>query len=336
MQPKVSVLMCVYNGEKFLREAIDSILAQTFTDFEFVIVNDGSKDASAEILTSYNDPRLKILNIENRGLPAALNYGLKHCTTDLVMRMDADDVAYSHRFAALLEDWEKAGQPDVFGSGVDYINEDGKELWSFSVPLEDAAIKAAILAPNGVLAVIHPSTLLRKESVLACGAYDSLFKNGQDYDLWLRMTTNYSFGNSPRRLLRYRFQSQSDTAMAIRCKLGDIRIGNYMKLLSRQKKIMIDAGVEDIWHSYQDTILNELQRRTKLSSLMAESIALRRLTEIKILFYCGKKTQGSIELLNLFVRFPETIIKRFMGRKMTDVTKYLLNIEEVKQLVSKS
>lgn len=326
--------MSVYNGERFLKESVDSILAQTFTDFEFVIVNDGSKDASAGILSSYNDSRLKIITIENQGLPAALNCGLNYCSSDLVMRMDADDVAYPHRFAALLADWEKAGCPDVFGSGADYIDENGRYLWSVTVPLEDAHIKAAILAPDGVMAVMHPTVLMRKGAVLESGAYDPFFLNGQDFDLWLRMIARFRFGNSSQRLLRYRFQSQSDTAMAVRSISGDIRIGNYMQLLSRQKKLMIDAGVENIWHEHRDLIVNELQRRANLPLLFAESMALRRLTEIKILYYNGNRMQGILQFLRLFLHFPANVMNRLLGKSVTDVTKFLLSAGEVQHLVA--
>jgi glycosyltransferase involved in cell wall biosynthesis len=276
---------------------------------------------------------LKIFTIENQGLPTALNYGMNHCSSGLVMRMDADDVAYPHRFAASLADWEKAGCPDVFGSGADYIDENGKYLWSVSMPLEDADIKAAILAPDGVMAVMHPTVLMRKEAVLASGAYDPLFHNGQDFDLWLRMTARFRFGNSSQRLLKYRFQSQSDTARAIRTISGDIRIGNYMQLLSRQKKIMIDAGIESIWHAHRDMIVHELQRRANMPYLFAESTALRRMTEIKILYYNGNRMQAILQLLSLFSQFPTKVMKRLMGKGVTDVTKFLLSAGEVKQLV---
>lgn len=239
MKPKISVLMSVYNGENFLKESIDSILTQTFSDFEFIIVNDGSNDLTGEILASYKDFRLKYFSIKNRGLSAALNYGLEYCSTELVMRMDADDISYPHRFAALLEDWEIAGQPDVFGSGVDYINENGKKLWSVNMPLDDATIRTALCSYKGQMAIMHPTVLLRKSSVLSCGGYDSYFKIGQDNDLWIRMAANSRFGNSPQRLLKYRFQPSSDTAMAISRSVDDFRmIGCLMKLLSLHKKII--------------------------------------------------------------------------------------------------
>lgn len=325
--------MSVYNGEKFLREAVDSILAQTFTDFEFVIVNDGSKDATGEILASYSDPRLRIFTIENRGLPAALNYGLERCTSDLVMRMDADDVAYPHRFAALLEDWEKAGRPEVFGSGADYINEDGIDLWSVSMPLDDATIKTEICNANGKMTIMHPTVLLRKEAVLACGAYDPNFKNGQDYELWLRMTTHYRFGNSPRRLLRYRFQPSSDTARFVRIVNGEINLSNWVRLLALQKKRMIDAGDEMIWNACRDQIVSELQGRIDISALQAEAMTLRFLTEAKVLYYSGKKGEGVLKLMALFFLQPGMVLMRFMGGQITDMSRYLLTPIEVKRLI---
>jgi glycosyltransferase involved in cell wall biosynthesis len=326
--------MSVYNGERFLREAVDSILEQTYKDFEFVIINDGSFDATDEILAAYKDPRLKIFTIENKGLSAALNFGLERCSADLVMRMDADDISYPDRFAAQLEDWEKADRPDVFGSGADYINEEGADLWSVTMPLGDSAIKSSIRDPNGGLAMIHPTVLFRKSAVLSCGGYDPYFKNGQDYDLWLRMTAHSRFGNSPRRLLRYRFQSSSDTARYVKIDNGTVNLGNWMKLISLQKKLMIDAGKEDAWNACKERIICELQGRVDISALQAEAIFSRYLTESKILFYSSKRRQGLLQFLSLFMKHPDLTFKRFVGRHMTDMSKYLLNLDEIKQLTA--
>jgi glycosyltransferase involved in cell wall biosynthesis len=329
MSPKISVLMSVYNGEKFLREAVDSILTQTFKDFEFVIVNDGSKDSTGEILASYRDHRLKIFSIENRGLPAALNYGLECCSADLVMRMDADDVAYPHRFAALLEDWEKAGRPDVFGSGADYINEDGLDLWGISMPLDNLTIKAEILAANGKMTIMHPTVLFRKKAVLGCGAYDPYFTNGQDYDLWLRMTLCCRFGNSPQHLLKFRFNSLSDTARFIHVTNENVFTGNWVRLLSQQKMILIEKGHEDLWQSHRDYIVGRLKEKVDVSRLVDEAIVGRLLTEAKILYCSGRKVVGIWQLLMLFLRNPDILLKRFMGIQIPDRTQHLLSPTEI-------
>lgn len=118
---KVTVLMSVYNGERFLREAIESILAQTMPEFEFIIINDGSTDATPKILASYDAPRLVIIHQKNAGLAASLNRGLQIAKTELVARMDADDIALPNRLEVLevqLEEFERLGKPDVLGGQV--------------------------------------------------------------------------------------------------------------------------------------------------------------------------------------------------------------------------
>jgi hypothetical protein len=247
--------------------------------------------------------------------------------------MDADDVAYPHRFAALLEDWEKAGRPDVFGSGADYINEDGKDLWSVAMPLDDATIRAAICAPGGIMAIMHPTVMLRKTAVLSCGGYDPYFKIAQDNDLWLRMTTLSRFGNSPHRLLKYRFQPGSDTAMAIKGSRQDLRgCSSWMKLLSLQKKLLIDAGEEERWNSCREQIVSELMKRIDVSTLQAEEFVSRSLTEAKILIYSQKRVDGIIRLASLCHQCPAIVLKRLAGRKMTNIFQYLMSLAELKQV----
>jgi len=331
MQPKISVLMGVYNGERYLKEAIDSILRQTMPDFELVVVNDGSRDGSGALLESYCDRRIRIFTTENCGLPAALNHGLEKCRADLVIRMDGDDVAYPHRFAALLEDWEKAGRPDVFGSSVDYIDQDGKLLWSFDVPLDDAAIRAAIFAPYGKLVIMHPTVLLRKSSVLSCGGYDPYFRVGQDNDLWLRMTTRYRFGNSPRRLLKYRFQPNSDTALAARSMVNEQMLPNWLRLVSLQKKILIDAGDEELWHSSREAVLKTLQQQVDLRTLRLEAAVPRYLTEAKLSYHGGRKAEGLLRAAMLLLRHPAIVIKSLTGRGMTDLTSYLMDAAQLRR-----
>ena len=335
MHEPVSVLMSVYNGAPFLREAVDSILGQTFPDFEFVVVNDGSTDATAEILDSYGDPRLKVSHIANIGLPAALNFGLERCTYNLIIRMDADDIAYPHRFEALLRDWEEAGRPDVFGSGADYINEDGVYLWGVTMPLEDEAIKTVLRAPHG-MSIMHPTVLMRKDAVLACGAYDGYFRNGQDYDLWLRMASRCRFGNSPQRLLKYRFNGFSDTARSIRVGDGEIWTGNWMRLLSWQKQLLIDAGEEEYWNACRDRIIKGLRSRIDTRMIVKEAVTMRLLTEAKILFYSGKRMDGLLQLAKILVQYPKITLKWLVGRKMTDISHYLLSPAEIKQIATRS
>ncbi len=127
--------MSVYNGRRFLREAIASILTQTMTEFEFIIINDGSIDDTAAILASYDDRRLRIIHQENTGLAVSLNRGLEMARTELVARMDADDIALPNRLETQLKEYERLGRPDVLGGYVEYICESGYSLGTRRCPL---------------------------------------------------------------------------------------------------------------------------------------------------------------------------------------------------------
>ena len=126
--PKISVLMCVYNDEDWLKNSIDSIVNQTFTDFEFVIVNDGSTDNSLEIINSYSDDRIRIINNEeNLGLPKSLNRGLNLCKSELIARMDADDISMNNRLEKQYKYLKKNKEIALIGGQAEYIDSDGSK-----------------------------------------------------------------------------------------------------------------------------------------------------------------------------------------------------------------
>lgn len=328
MTKMISVLMSVYNGEAFLREAVDSILAQSFSDFEFVIVNDGSRDKTSEILATYTDPRLKVLNQDNKGLAAALNHGLRHCSSNVVIRMDADDVAYPERLGLLLSDWEKAGRPDVFGSGADYIDMQGNFLWSVEMPFQHDVIKAAILSAKNMV-LIHPSVLFIKSSVLSCGGYDEYFRATQDFDLWLRMADHYRFGNTRRRLIKYRFVNSSITANAVK-KMGDTNtLGPWMALLALQKKYLVSNGLEVIWSSKNREICDLLKERFGKTDLQLRSVIGRRLTDVKIKYYKGNTLQTFSEFLSIVLTHPCNVFKQLAQFSSLDLNSLILKENEI-------
>jgi glycosyltransferase involved in cell wall biosynthesis len=184
--PHVTVLMSVYNGEKYLREAINSILDQTFRDFEFLIVNDFSEDRTPAILESYDDPRIHIINNEeNIGLARSLNNGLNRAEGRYIARMDADDVALPHRLerqVGCLDD-----HPDValVVSGAFIIDENGEKKGVYEPTLTSEEYYYSLLFCN---CVIHSSVMFRKDVVLKLGGYDESLKRSQDYDLWCKIS----------------------------------------------------------------------------------------------------------------------------------------------------
>ena len=201
--PAVSVLMPVFNGERFLAEAIDSILGQTFADFELVIVDDGSTDASPAILADYasRDSRIRVLRQANAGIVAALNRGLPECRAPLVARMDADDVSEAPRLAVQIEYLRDHPDVTVVGTAVRLIAESGRPGPVLRWPVAPDAVRKALQRGN---CLAHPTTVMRKDTVIAAGGYREQLRHAEDYDLWSRLAIRHRLANIPQPLLRYR------------------------------------------------------------------------------------------------------------------------------------
>lgn len=221
--PSISVAMSVYNGERFLREAIESVLAQTFGDFEFLILDDGSRDGTRAIIESIaaHDPRIRPIVRENRGLIVSLNELIAESRAPLIARMDADDICRPERFARQIA--FLAGNPDhgIVGSWSEDIDEDGRSHQPDDSDLDKDADQP--IAHEDVLSVIenrtplcHPSIMARRDVLLAAGGYHRAYRHCEDYDLWLRLANQTRIANLPERLLRYRrYEGQISNRFAI-------------------------------------------------------------------------------------------------------------------------
>lgn len=204
--PAISVAMSVYNGERFLAPAIESVLAQDFADFEFLIVDDGSTDASPAIVRRYaqQDPRIRPILRENQGLIASLNEMIDAARAPIIARMDADDICRPDRFSKQIG--FLAGHPDygVVGSWSEDIGEHGENLVRSGAdhPVSHEDLLAAI--EIGGQLICHPAAMYRRDVVLAVGGYHAAFRHCEDLDLWLRLSSVTRLGNIPERLLRYR------------------------------------------------------------------------------------------------------------------------------------
>lgn len=203
--PKVTVLMPVYNGEKYLREAIQSILTQTFTDFEFLIINDGSTDKSLEIIKSFHDVRIRLVSNEiNLKLIATLNKGLDLAQGKYVARMDSDDVSLPTRLQKQVDFMEKNTDTGVCGSWIKYI---GEEQGECRFPTDSSDIMAHMFF-DSVLA--HPSVIMRKEMLdINKLRYDPEHLYVEDFGLWQRCSEFFNISNMPEVLLHYRVLSTS-------------------------------------------------------------------------------------------------------------------------------
>jgi len=203
--PKVTVLMSVYNGEKYLKEAIDSILTQTFTDFEFLIINDASKDRSRDILQRYSDPRIKVITNEgNIGLTRSLNKGLRFSKGKYIARMDADDISMPERLKRQIEFMELHPDVGLLASQIVVIDINGKSLYTLKLPETNECIKWILLFEN---CIAHPAAFYRRDLAIRIGGYNELFKRSQDYDLWSRMSFETKIYQIPETLLKWRATS---------------------------------------------------------------------------------------------------------------------------------
>lgn len=203
--PKITVLMPVYNGEKFLREAIESILNQTFTDFELLIINDGSTDKSVEIIESYKDPRIRLLhNEKNKGLIYSLNRGIDLASGEYIARMDCDDISLPKRLEKQVAFMD--AHPDVGASGtwIKKFGNSGSKVLFF--PIKTEYIKCGFLF-NCMLP--HPSVMIRKKLFLRNNLYyDPAYNNAEDYELWVRCQKYFPLQNIGKILLLYRLHDE--------------------------------------------------------------------------------------------------------------------------------
>ncbi len=201
--PRVSVVMPVHNGGAYLAPAVESILAQTFADFEFVIVDDGSTDTTPDILRAFaaRDSRIRVTHQGKAGLVASLNRGVGLARAAYLARMDADDLAFPARFARQVEFLDRHPPVAVVGTAVVRIDDQGREIKRNTVPTSHAEIVEAL---REYTCFTHPSVMLRAEAVAAVGGYRSAYGPAEDYDLWLRLSERYQLANLAEPLLAYR------------------------------------------------------------------------------------------------------------------------------------
>ena len=182
--PKVSVVTSVHNGEVYLEECVNSILNQTFKNFEYIILNNGSTDRTPEILNQYNDPRLRIIHQENLGISRSLNKGINLSNSDLIARLDADDYSFPQRLETQIIFMEQ--HPEIVLCGSSFKELLRKNFFTQKVTLieKDEDIRKIVSCFNPFS---HSTVMFRKKEFIESGSYNQKFKYSQDYELWVRM-----------------------------------------------------------------------------------------------------------------------------------------------------
>lgn len=209
--PVISVVMTVYNGARYLPEAVDSILRQTVTDFEFIIIDDGSTDSTLTILRAYErqDARIQLISRPNTGQPKALREGSNAAVGEFIARMDADDIAVRERFDRQIRFLREYPDHVAVGCHLLLIDPDGDPLAEQKRPTTHDSISEFIMRGDGVLP--HPSAMIRRSAMMAVGGYRTEFPGAEDLDLWLRLSEVGKLANVDQVLMRYRMHCQSIT-----------------------------------------------------------------------------------------------------------------------------
>jgi glycosyltransferase involved in cell wall biosynthesis len=222
LKPLVSVIMPVYNGQDYLSETIQSILNQTFGDFEFIIIDDGSQDGSEGVVLSFRDHRIRFLRNEtNRGTIFTLNRGIAAATGQYIARTDADDVAEPDRFQKQLDFLHQHDDYGLCGTFYRIIDSKGRETRKVKLPMNDRELRTYLLFGN---CFCHSSIMIRA-SLARTLQYDLDFELCEDYDLWSRISAHHKLGNLPLYAVGYRVHG------------NNISVKNRDKMLASVKKI---------------------------------------------------------------------------------------------------
>ena len=209
--PNISVLMAVYNGERYLRESVDSVLNQTYTDFEFLIINDGSTDSSLDIINKIKDPRIRLVNNdENIGLTLSLNKGIMLARGEYIARIDADDISHSTRFEKQLKYFNENKNIVLLGTQSNIIDNLGKEVKmvnGWQRPLNNMEIRFFCMFDNPF---IHSSVMFKTTVIKDIyKGYDAKYITNQDYDLWSRIVYHHDTANLDEKLISFRYHNES-------------------------------------------------------------------------------------------------------------------------------
>jgi len=227
-KPQISVIMPVYNAGKYIKAAINSILNQTFTDFEFIIIDDCSEDNSVEIIKSFEDPRIKLYERPRLGISEQLNFGIKNSNAELIARMDADDISLPDRLETQFKYLKGNKDLGLVGCNVSFIDNNDKKIIEKYYPEKNNEIE--YMMPI-LTSVCHAASLTYKSVIIKVGEYTNSYEYAEDQDLFLRMLfSGVKMYNIQKALYCYRIANNLINASKIETqKKSSYKIGkNYL------------------------------------------------------------------------------------------------------------
>ncbi len=207
--PRITVLMPVYNAGKYIGEAIRSVMEQSFTDFELLIVNDGSTDDTLSVINTFSDARIRVINQENKGVAAALNKGLSHARAPYIARFDADDICYPERLQVQYDFLTANTSYSLVGASVDYIDVTGHYVFTYHPTGRNSEEMHRLV--YRVCPFIHSSVFYKKEAVLRMGGYNEHAYTFEDHLLWAKLLKQENACNLQEVLIKVRLNPESVT-----------------------------------------------------------------------------------------------------------------------------
>ena len=283
--PEISVIMPVYNAELFLDKAIKSILEQSFKNFEFIIINDGSTDTSLEIIQRYKkiDNRIILINRENKGLIHSLNEGIENSKGEYIARMDADDISLSNRFEEQIK-LIKKDNADICGSHFFIINEEDEFIDAFIVPMKKRSFLNYLCITTPFA---HPSVMLKKSFLTQNNIQygQTIYQNAEDYALWVQFwNLDANFINVNAFLFKYRDVKKSLSSEKQKQIVREKRKISKEMVLNNHKKLLLNYESMDL------TILSKMEQKLIAVSLMILIKYRFSLKYVKILLKINKSS----------------------------------------------
>jgi len=325
--PNISVVMPVYNGEKYLKEAIESILNQTYKDFEFIILNDGSTDKTEEIILSYDDPRIiYIKNEENLQIVKTLNKGIGFARGKYIARMDADDISLPERFEKQIGFMETNKDIKMCGTWVEVFGNDTKSI-VYQYPSKHEDIHAS-MAFNEIT-FCHPTVMIERLSLLKLECiYNETANKAEDYELWTRLVDVIKVANITKVLLKYRVHNENtvsqfnDTQWEL---TQNIRLKVIEKLqfkLSENERNMHIHLTNFKYEKYEElekwlVKLNDENNKTHYFKAEALTVLLRK----KWFEICKVNTSQGMQILPIYLKSSFKEEKLLLGKNIASLIK---------------
>ncbi len=318
-EPRVSVLMPVFNSAPFLSASIESLLNQTLADIQIVTINDGSTDDSGAMLNrlATTNRRIEVYHRPNRGVVATLNEGIELCRGEFIARMDADDVALPQRLERQLLYMQSRPTTLALGSAIQYLGPDGLTTVRTHPPVAASDVNQELPKRN---CISHPTVMFRKAAVQAVGGYRPPYIHAEDYDLWLRLRSRGDLENLPQVLLQYRIHQGQISARQLRVQAISVAAARLNMVPTEVPAAVAEASILDTASGWAALLIKTRQLNAawelmqndeffKLPTCRRQSAARRHWLTTRWHWARGDKMAAMAALLHTAINDPTWLVK---------------------------